>query len=86
MLRNSKAQWVEDKEELKQMATKFYDRLFSSSPEVEGDLIRGHFFGLDEEQCLGLEKKVAISETKKALNEMGSWKAPGPDGYQLGFF
>lgn len=27
-----------------------------------------------------------MSEAKKALSEMGSWEAPGPDGYQPGFF
>lgn len=25
------------------------------------------------------------NETKRALKGMGSWKAPGPNGYQLGF-
>lgn len=27
-----------------------------------------------------------MEETTRALKEMGSWKDPGPDGYQPGFF
>lgn len=39
-----------------------------------------------KEQRQELEAEYNITETRKALKEMGLWKALRPDGYQPGFF
>lgn len=72
MLKNSEDQWVEDREEVKQMAFNFYKQLFSSNSKIDEEFIRGCFPNLDEEQRGCLEKEVTISETRKALFDMGS--------------
>lgn len=84
-LKNDEDQWVEDREDLKHLAVEFYGQSFSANREVNADFIRGHFLSL-EEQCRNLEKDVPITETKKALNDIGSWKALGPDSFQAGFY
>lgn len=85
MPQDENGRWVEDGAELKDMAIKFYSKLFKSEP-VEGDFITGAFPVLEEDILEELGKELLTEETKRALWEMRSYKAPGPDGYHAIFF
>lgn len=85
-LQNNEGIWLEGKEELKNMAVDFYSNLFRAYLEVEEKSIKGCFPPIDEGQMHELEAEYTAIETKKALMGMGSWKAPGCDGYQAGCF
>src|SRR3954470_13802368 len=72
--------------ELKYMAVDFYTNLFRSDKCSPPTFISGHFPSIEWQQQGIWDAEFRVEETKKALMEMGSWKAPGPDGYQPGFF
>lgn len=50
------------------------------------EFISDAFPVLGEDLRAAMVEEVSEEETKKALREMGSYKAPGPDGYQPVFF
>lgn len=85
-LRNSERRWIEGREGLQSMAVEFYEQLFKSDPTRGGVYITGHFPSMPQEQKDVWNAGWTESEVKKALGGMGSWKSPGPDGYQPGFF
>lgn len=78
--------WVEDKVMLKNMAFGYNSSLFSADPNSTGAFIAGLFPELGHRQRETWEKPWSMTELKKELSEMGSWKAPGPDGYQPRFY
>lgn len=41
---------------------------------------------MEHEQQILWETEISMTDIERALSKMGSWKAPGPDGYQAGFF
>lgn len=71
--------WVEDKDHLKNMSVNFYFKLFFTEAVVGADFITSHFPQINDELKDNLEKEVTMEETKRALMQMSSWKAPGPD-------
>lgn len=77
---------MEEEEDPKNMATKFYTELFTSDPESGREFIRGRFPPIKEEASQGLEAGHTMAETWKALKGMSSLKAPGSDDYQSIFF
>lgn len=68
------------------MAVEFYSHLFRADPDRRGEFSAGHFPDLEHMQKEVWEADWTVSEVKKALSEMGSWKAPDPYMYQPGFF
>lgn len=85
-LQDAVGNWVESKGALQNMALQFYDSLFLSNPEANGVFPTGLFPPIPMSMRLGLEADYSIDETKRALQGMGSSKAPGPDGFHPGFF
>lgn len=85
-LLNEEGAWVEDKEQLKGLATKFYGDLLTLEPGGIEDFILSRFPQASEETKRILLANFTMEETKKALWQMGSWKAPVPDGFHVGFF
>lgn len=77
---------MEEKQELMTLALNFYADLFRSDPTTGGEFIKGRFPQISEEAHLSLEAELSIDETRRALMEIGSLKALGPDGYQPVFF
>lgn len=51
-----------------------------------GEFITGSFPRIDASTGELLEKEVEMEETERALRSMGSYRAPGPDGFQPIFF
>lgn len=86
MLKDDEGHWVEDVEKLKEMAVEYFGKLFRSETRESGSFISGAFPLIDEGLMEMLEAEVTVEETMRALNRMGSYKIPGPDGYQPIFF
>lgn len=80
-MKNNEAIWTERKEELKNMTVELYSSMFTTDSEVEGEFIKRCFPTIEEEVQQELEAEYSITETWRALKEMGSWKAPVADGY-----
>lgn len=85
-LKDDAGVWVEDKEELKELALKFYTELFSSDPNTGGEFCRGAFLRLEKGVKLKLEEIYTSEEVSMAVKQMWSLKAPGHDGFQPIFF
>lgn len=86
MLKGEDGSWIEDRQVLKNLAVSFFSNLFRSDQAAGGDFITGAFPKLDDGEWAAMEREVTIEETKKSLSRMGSYKAPGPDGYQAIFY
>jgi hypothetical protein len=87
MLKNEQGQWVEDVEKAQDMANDFYKKIFSNDqisrewrqtyvtyPVLESDLLSK------------LDSPINNDEVKKVVFSMYPWKAPGPDGFSVGFY
>lgn len=84
-LQNNSWILVEGKEALKDMALNFYSDLFKSDEEANGSFPIGGFPNISEGLLEGLLQPYFSTETKKAFYNMGSLKAPGPDGFNPWF-
>lgn len=82
---NSEGRWVEEKEQLKDLAVDFYTNLFQSEMEQPVEYLLGKFPIFDTEQGTVWDEEYTREEIRKALHQMGSWKALGPDGYRAGW-
>lgn len=83
---DSEGRRVEGRVTLKTMAVELYSKLFRADQSRGGDFTAGHFPDLLQLQREVWDAEWTMSKAKKSLSEMGSWKAPGLDGYQPGFF
>lgn len=86
MLQNDEGEWVSDNGALKDMATQFYRELFTSDSLTGVKFITSCFPTVQASVVEDLGKEVTMEETKQALNDMGSYKAPEPNGFQAIFF
>lgn len=73
--------WVDDKKHLENIAVSFYSKIFSSEEVGIAAFPTGLFPLVSGEVLQMLVKDVSISETKKALMQIGLWKDPEPDGF-----
>lgn len=78
---NEEGACVDDNEELKSMAMRFYQKLFESDPTTGGEFVAGCLQHLDNSTKEELGKEVTVEKTKRALKDMGCYKAPSPDGF-----
>ncbi|KAG7559686.1 Reverse transcriptase domain [Arabidopsis thaliana x Arabidopsis arenosa] len=88
MLRNNEEHWVSDPQELEKLAVDYYQRLYSLDDvprEVERLPPEG-FAPLTREEKVSLNKPFTAVEIEAAIRSMGSFKAPGPDGFQPIFY
>lgn len=86
MLSNDDGIWLDDKEKLKDMASRFYSSLFTSNQDTGGNFISGCFPPIKDEMCHVLKVAYSLLETQRALQNMVSLKVLGPNGYQALFF
>lgn len=77
---------MDDKEVLKTLAVNFYSKLYSTETRAVAVFISGQFPHISDDLKHMLEKDGTMEETKRALMQISSWKAPGPDGFQAGFY
>lgn len=86
--RNDEDKWVSDTEELESMAVQYFTRLYSLEnvdPVVE-KLPQEGFPSLSRDDKVELSRPFSGMDIELAVRSMGSFKAPGPDGYQPIFY
>lgn len=81
ILQDSNGNWIGDPNQLEAMVTNYFKTFFTDDGSHEPSCITGAFPSLtvEEKECLG--KEVSRSEIFNVVNHMGSFKAPGPDGF-----
>lgn len=88
MLKNDEGSWVTNAQDLEKIAVEYYKRLYSLE---DVDLVvetlppRG-FMNLSREDDIEMSKPFSALEVERAVRSMGSFKAPGPDGFQPVFY
>lgn len=85
MLKGEDGNWVDDMEALKELAVRFYSDLFRMDSSAGGDFIIGAFPSVEAGEWESMKREVTVEEMKRDLSGMGSYKAPGPDGFQAIF-
>lgn len=80
---------IRENRQIRDQIEKFYKDLFSA--EDRGRISLGdNFWGVDrvlsEEEATELIRPFTIEEIEKALKDMDSSSAPGPDGLPVGFY
>ena len=84
MLKNNDNHWVSDAQELEELAVNYFRKLYSLE-DVDTD-VRGlserRFVSLTSHDYELLNKTFSVEEVERAVRDMGSFKAPGPDGFQ----
>lgn len=88
MLKKDETQWVSDAKELEKLAVDYFRKLYSLE-DVDTDiqlLMERRFVGLTRQEKMDLDKTFSAEEVEKAVRAMGSFKAPGPDGFQPVFY
>ncbi|GAU41583.1 hypothetical protein TSUD_271920 [Trifolium subterraneum] len=86
-LRSDDRSWVDDPEILTDMVQNFYINLFKEEEEVCDPIVSWTTYPTNmEAHHNALSGPIQFDECKKVLFEMGSYKAPGEDGYPALFF
>lgn len=71
---------------MKNLAVCFYRDLFATDLNVRGQYIRGGFPNLGADVMSSLGEEFSMKEVKSTLRDIGSFKAPDPDGFHALFF
>ena len=88
MLKNDDDQWVSESQELEGMAIEYYKKLYSMDDVEEevDNLAPDGFEELTTGELAALNKPFTNLEVENSVRSMGSFKAPGPDGYKPIFY
>lgn len=88
MLKNNDDRGVLDPRELEELAVNYFKRLYSVEDVdmTPQDLPARGFVGLSFQDHIILNRTFSAEEVEKAVRAMGSFKAPGPDGFQPVFY
>ena len=86
-LKDGNGQWVEDKEGIQQMTTRFFKDLYTKDDKVAPqELIDMMQARVNEDMNNMLTKDFTEKEISDALFQIGPLKAPGPDGFPARFY
>jgi hypothetical protein len=86
-LGNNIGNWIDEPNALKELVRQFYLDLFSDDSMVREQMVsRNTYPSKVENHQNRLTSNIGFMECKKALFEMGPYKAPGEDGYPTLFF
>lgn len=88
MLKNDVDVWISDAKELENLAVTYYKNLYSlhDVEPVVDKLPSVGFIGLTGADMHMLNKPFVAEEVEGSLRSMGPFKAPGPDGFNPGFY
>ncbi|KAG7599606.1 Endonuclease/exonuclease/phosphatase superfamily [Arabidopsis suecica] len=87
-LKGDDGRWLTSPPELEELAVNYYKRLYSME-DVDSDfeqLPSVGFTRLPREELQELSRPYTKEDVEKAVRSMGQYKAPGPDGFQPGFY
>jgi hypothetical protein len=87
MLKGENGQWVDNVNQIRSMATDFYQKLFTMN-QFYGDWYQTDvtYPRLSSEALGELSTPITNDEVRRAMFHMNPWKAPGPDGFPAGFY
>ncbi|KAL8139423.1 LOW QUALITY PROTEIN: hypothetical protein V2J09_005444 [Rumex salicifolius] len=88
MLRREDGSWETERSQLEGMALQFFKRLYSMEdvPSEVAGLPQSGFVPMSCSDVETLMKPFTAMEVEGAVRSMGSFKAPGPDGFQPVFY
>lgn len=73
--------WLTNTDEIERLATSYFKNLFmDSSPYVEFK-VKGKFAHLNQDELCMFNLEISREEVRNALLSIGSYKAPGKDGF-----
>ncbi|XP_019198912.1 PREDICTED: uncharacterized protein LOC109192673 [Ipomoea nil] len=79
--------WISDASEMRSHVRNFYSQLFlGESNGILGGGLHANFPRLREIDWACFNRAVSKEEVHNALKDMKPFKAPGPDGFQAGFY
>ncbi|XP_031116716.1 uncharacterized protein LOC116020380 [Ipomoea triloba] len=86
-LRDNMGIWITDKKEILDLLRDYYMNLFSEDMVLlPDDPTKAAFPTLQETEWCMLNRPFTTEEVKEAVFDMAPFKAPGPDGFQAGFY
>ncbi|KAL8161319.1 hypothetical protein V2J09_012808 [Rumex salicifolius] len=88
MLRHEDGSWETERSQLEGMALQFFERLYSMEdvPSEVAGLPQSGFVPISCSDVETLMKPFTAMEVEGVVRSMGSFKAPGPDGFQPVFY
>lgn len=87
MLNDREGNWIENKNQLKEMVIVYFENPLGEASNVEWNaLIPNLFLLLSDDDRAGVQATISNVKIKDALFDIGPWTAPSPDGYPAGFF
>lgn len=86
MLQNDEGQWISDQSELENLVSSFYKDLFTGNSGMIPFCLKGAFPKPSNDSLRILASAVSRQEVYQTIMNMGSFKAPGPDGLQPVFY
>nr|KYP71396.1 Retrovirus-related Pol polyprotein LINE-1 [Cajanus cajan] len=86
MLQDESGRWISDKAELEGLVTNFYKDLFQNIDPYTPFNLTGYFPEVHDSLMQNLGRDIIEDEIFGAIRRMGSFKAPGPDGFQPIFY
>lgn len=78
--------WTSNNDKLGLILLNYFNSLFTSEGVQPYILNHSRFTSLNPSDKAFLNQPFTPSEIKTAIWDLGSWKAPGPDGIQVGFY
>lgn len=88
MLKDNEGCWVSDVKDLEKLAVEFFTRLYSLNdvPSIVDALPDHGFVQISQADMGHLNRDFSATEIERSIRSMGSFKAPGPDGFQPVFY
>lgn len=86
IMQDDDGSWIGDPSKIEELVTNYYKNLFLEEGMREPACISGAFPKLSTEELRIFNREITRGDIFNAVSHMGSFKAPGPDGLQAGFF
>lgn len=85
-LKDLNGNWITEGERLKDMAVNHFQNLYGNLESVDYLRTTSSFPIMSQEVIVELSREVTLEEVRLAVNSMGAFKAPRPDGFQASFY